>query len=249
MLFYKDEMATTMSGDGVVDRNENGNENESENNKNKNNTNWKSQAREWIDLIMYELKPFTFPSAQDLSSLHSTLEKSSEQLSSAIRDIAMAFIDWFKSQKTHDWTTTFLRALPWVLILLVGASLGFGAAVAIALMIRLVFVNLGEKAKGDEWSAYSVFNRGFRRLMGSIDARALERQYVGGALAGVAPDEGNDGENEGFVVVDYPGDEVDADVGSGQVRSRRSGKKARRDYERRRSGRRQADEDDDDFSD
>lgn len=43
---------------------------------------------------------------------------------------------------------------------------------------------LGDNANPDGLSAYSVFNRGFERIMGSVDGEALLAQHVGGGFAG-----------------------------------------------------------------
>jgi hypothetical protein len=43
---------------------------------------------------------------------------------------------------------------------------------------------LGDNANPDGLSAYSVFNRGFERIMGSVDAEALLQQHVGGGFVG-----------------------------------------------------------------
>jgi hypothetical protein len=45
---------------------------------------------------------------------------------------------------------------------------------------------LGDNENTDGISAYSVFNKGFQRLMGSVDVEALVAQHVGGGMAGFA---------------------------------------------------------------
>jgi hypothetical protein len=41
---------------------------------------------------------------------------------------------------------------------------------------------LGDNENPDGLSAYSVFNRGFERILGSVDAEALLQQHVGGGF-------------------------------------------------------------------
>jgi flagellar biosynthesis GTPase FlhF len=49
--------------------------------------------------------------------------------------------------------------------------------------LALIFtVGLGDTANPDGLSAYSVFNRGFQQLMGSVDVDSLLAQHVGGGL-------------------------------------------------------------------
>lgn len=57
-----------------------------------------------------------------------------------------------------------------------------GPLVLIMTALAIIFtVGLGERAEG-EMSAYSVFNRGFQKLMGSVDVEALVNQHVGGGM-------------------------------------------------------------------
>lgn len=57
-----------------------------------------------------------------------------------------------------------------------------GPIVLILTALAAIFtVGLGENADG-ELSAYSVFNRGFQRLLGEVDADQLANQYVGGMM-------------------------------------------------------------------
>lgn len=65
-----------------------------------------------------------------------------------------------------------------------------------------VFLNLREAAPG-EASAYSVFNDGFRRLMGTMDVAQFERELLHQPLRGNADD---DEEDEGFVLLDGGGE-------------------------------------------
>lgn len=51
-------------------------------------------------------------------------------------------------------------------------------------MIAIFTFGLGEDSEGS-MSAYSVFNRGYQALMGSVDADALVQQHVGGAMGAI----------------------------------------------------------------
>ena len=64
-------------------------------------------------------------------------------------------------------------------------------------LVTIFTVGLGERADG-ELSAYSVFNRGFQRLMGSVDVEALVNQHVGGGMmmGGGMPEPMGDGPPE-----------------------------------------------------
>jgi hypothetical protein len=114
-------------------------------------------------------------------------------------------------------------------------------------------VGLGEEsANPHRISAYSVFNRGFQRLMGSVDAENLLQQHVGGGMMGVLP---NNNPADGLarmprhqLVGDDDDDEEDDDDDQAEQPdnqrnggpSRKSGKKARRrDLQQRRELQRQ----------
>jgi len=107
-------------------------------------------------------------------------------------------------------------------------------------------------------SAYSVFNRGFERLMGSVDVENLVNQHVGGGMAAVMPVQQNElgaarriappvarnvvrYEDDDDEDVDEPQDDVVPVARDEQPNTaRKSGKKARRrDLEQRRELQRQ----------
>jgi uncharacterized membrane protein YccC len=56
--------------------------------------------------------------------------------------------------------------------------------VVILTALGLIFtIGLGDNRDQGGLSAYSVFNRGFQRLLGEVDADALLQQHVGGGMA------------------------------------------------------------------
>jgi hypothetical protein len=132
-----------------------------------------------------------------------------------------------------------------------------GPMVIIATALWLIFtVGLGDNSDRDGLSAYAVFNRGFERLLGEVDAEALMAQHLGGGLGGgvagmgglpprddderdrgvarrrrpnraIQNDNGNDGNNNDNAAAN--------DNNNNNNRARKSGKKARRrDLEQRR---------------
>eukprot|EP00566_Odontella_aurita_P026437 CAMPEP_0113577728 /NCGR_PEP_ID=MMETSP0015_2-20120614/29049_1 /TAXON_ID=2838 /ORGANISM="Odontella" /LENGTH=185 /DNA_ID=CAMNT_0000481379 /DNA_START=449 /DNA_END=1009 /DNA_ORIENTATION=- /assembly_acc=CAM_ASM_000160 len=120
--------------------------------------------------------------------------------------------------------------------------------VIVSALVAILTIGLGDDgANSDGVSAYSVFNRGFQRLMGSVDVEALVAQHVGGGLAmqGIAmqqPAEENRavvGQNQAMGAGARNGDgenmPANVDVVEGQnqeeqqqLRARRSRKKSRR---------------------
>lgn len=60
--------------------------------------------------------------------------------------------------------------------------------IIMTLFLLLYTIGLGENTGASSGipSAYSVFNRGMRRILGTVDAEELARQYAGGAAAAAA---------------------------------------------------------------
>lgn len=51
-------------------------------------------------------------------------------------------------------------------------------------LVAIFTFGLGDNENPDGISAYSVFNRGFQRILGSVDAEALLAQHLGGGFVG-----------------------------------------------------------------
>lgn len=136
--------------------------------------------------------------------------------------------------------------------------------VIVTALVIIFTIGLGDTATRDGVSAYSVFNRGFERILGTVDAEALVQQHVGGAMgfaaAGVAAPpqpvvepmhqqepvararrrhDNNDNQDENVARAANDGDDDDDNVPE-RGTSRKSGKKARRrNLEQRREQQRQ----------
>ena len=142
-------------------------------------------------------------------------------------------------------------------ILLYGRVLDAGPLLMIVTALVAIFtIGLGDSENQGGVSAYSVFNRGFERILGSVDVEALVQQHVGGVMGlaggvGVVPEEeavparhrppaarrDEDDEN----VARFPDDDDEDENGAPERgNSRKSGKKARRrNLEQRRELQRQ----------
>jgi len=120
--------------------------------------------------------------------------------------------------------------------------------VIITALIAIFTIGLGDTATQDGVSAYSVFNRGFERILGTVDAEALVQQHVGGAMGFAAggvglpepaepvhrepvarrrTQEDDNGEDENVARANEDEDDGDDNVPE-RGTSRKSGKKARR---------------------
>jgi Uncharacterized conserved domain (SAYSvFN) len=67
-----------------------------------------------------------------------------------------------------------------------------GPIVLMVTALALIFtVGLSDNTATDGLSAYSVFNKGFQKILGSIDDEALLQQHVGGGIGGMVGIWGN----------------------------------------------------------
>ena len=72
-------------------------------------------------------------------------------------------------------------ALYYVFLRWIHATLDAGPVVLILTALTSIFtVGLSDQANSDGLSAYSVFNKGFQKILGSIDADDLLQQHLGG---------------------------------------------------------------------
>ena len=89
--------------------------------------------------------------------------------------------------------------------------------IILTLFLLLYTIGLGDNtgASSGVPSAYSVFNRGMRRILGTVDAEELARQYAGGAAAAAMGGGGNNNNGNhrwgGDGGIWVPEDEVDDD--------------------------------------
>eukprot|EP00547_Thalassionema_nitzschioides_P000302 CAMPEP_0194217152 /NCGR_PEP_ID=MMETSP0156-20130528/20463_1 /TAXON_ID=33649 /ORGANISM="Thalassionema nitzschioides, Strain L26-B" /LENGTH=184 /DNA_ID=CAMNT_0038946111 /DNA_START=324 /DNA_END=879 /DNA_ORIENTATION=- len=146
-------------------------------------------------------------------------------------------------------------ALDWGILLYYAAVriihelLDAGPIVLILTALGAIFtIGLGDDSNNENrFSAYSVFNRGFQQMMGSVDAENLLQQHVGGAGAAAAfmgvnnnnnqavglqptdqrPNENHDDTNNDEMQ-DAGANNDDNDNNPANNRARKSGKKTRR---------------------
>lgn len=190
--------------------------------------------------ILYEIQPIRFDEV-DYSTLVSRTCSAAVGffyfLCWALPSAATAFINFLRHRSRREWAIAAAVVTYYYAVRYVHHLLDAGPMVIIMTCLFLIFtVGLGDNASGDV-SAYSVFNYGFQRLLGSVDVEALVAQHVGGGLgmhqvaAHQHGDRGRPVAAEGGVDAGH-GDAGDADDNGqqqqGQNRARRSRKKVRR---------------------
>lgn len=146
---------------------------------------WTATAR----AILYELQPIRF-STFDISGIVSTVSRIARfvvaltcSIVRSLPDLARGLVRMLRGMSRRQWGVLGMVVGYYYFVRLVHRYLEAGPFVVIATgMIGIFTIGLGD---GDSagMSAYSVFNRGFQQLLGSVDVEALVQQYAGGGLA------------------------------------------------------------------
>lgn len=103
-----------------------------------------------------------------------------ETLPSAARQ-ALTFV---RHMSANQWKRVAAAAAYYAFVRWMHAALDAGPVVLIVSALAAIFtVGLSDEGT-DGLSAYSVFNKGFQKIMGSVDEDALLQQHVGGGVMG-----------------------------------------------------------------
>lgn len=200
-----------------------------------------------IRAILYELQPIRF-SKLSSSSIGVTIKKAPNEtrafLTTTFPSIIKSCFIFLRKRSLCQWGYLFALIIYWQTVVYLHELLHAGPIILIITALVMIFtigLNDNTASKDDGYvSAYSVFNRGFQSILGSIDAENLLAQHVGGGAAAAMVmqnnnhDHGND-EN----IIDQNDENDGRDRGQQQNqgarqgqdnnnRSRKSGKKARR---------------------
>jgi len=159
-----------------------------------------SKAIAILTAIIYELQPI------DLMHHHADLRANILDLVTNTNGLAKTtaktitiippIIDFLKRRSMKEWMALFLFIGYWKIVVYFHQTLDAGPFILILTALALIFtIGLGDRQShgagqggqggqgGQEnLSAYSVFNRGFRNIMGGVDATALLQQHVGAGL-------------------------------------------------------------------
>lgn len=196
---------------------------------------------------MYEIQPIRFSKTQPLHILQQ-LKNVLSTVVVVIRSIPKVVVTVFtflRSLESRHWMLLGGMVLYYYFVRWMHDLLEAGPLVIITTCLALIFtIGLGDNDDRDGLSAYAVFNRGFERLLGSVDVEALMAQHVGiagggggGGMMGAVPID--DHEHAGGRrrqrpprvqegVVDQRNDTERNDGAPNNNRARKSGKKARR---------------------
>jgi hypothetical protein len=216
------------------------------------------QVASWIRAILYEVQPVRLSQVNWrawLDTARGLFESCQMFATGTVPFLAYAVYAQIRGMTPRHWlfvtgVVAYYYFIRWIHDVLQAGPF----FLIVTALVSIFTVGLGDTA-GDGLSAYSVFNRGFERLMGSIDADDLLAQHLGGGLVllaqGPAPfipraaqrnHAGLEQERELELQVLEEREAADAAVGNGQndddnarqqrhndqPRARKTGKKARR---------------------
>lgn len=215
-----------------------------------------------IRAILYELQPIRLDESTT-SAIHSFLTRAVRSARILVTEIIPSLIKFavktLRQWTRKEWCIVFGIMAYWQFVRFLHSTLDAGPMVLMFSALTAIFtIGLGDNIDPDGISAYSVFNRGFNRILGSIDVENLVAQHVGGALAVQAQQININNDNDNNDNIENERNEIQDDMDNNdrqlqeplepniendlqnQPRSRRSGKKARREnLERRRELERQ----------
>lgn len=123
-----------------------------------------------VKAILYELQPFTYKDVTHYRKKAKLLLKEATTLGAAIKSPQLSSLNIISLSSA-------VKLLLWFMAWRAFVYVDFGSFFVVITGIALIFLNLGERKDG-ELSAYSVFNRGQQRMMGTLTADQFEREIM-----------------------------------------------------------------------
>eukprot|EP00934_Nitzschia_sp_Nitz4_P004424 Nitzschia sp. Nitz4//scaffold128_size63911//34336//35241//NITZ4_006221-RA/size63911-snap-gene-0.68-mRNA-1//-1//CDS//3329534838//4414//frame0 len=141
---------------------------------------------DWLKAFLYELQPIRFSRSSQQESLQ-WLRSLVDSIILAIRSFPLLVrhvVQFLGARTRRQWMIVGGVVVYYLFVRWIHNLLHAGPIVIIATSLCIIFsFGLSDSAEQNGISAYSVFNRGFERLMGAVDADALVAQHVGGGMA------------------------------------------------------------------
>lgn len=221
--------------------------------------------RAWVNAICYELQPIRLSKStrEEAVATLVSIVKTISSLILAIPSICKSFLMFLSRRTLKQWAIIGAVLVYYWFVRFIHEALDAGPIVLILTALTLIFsIGLSDEENREGLSAYSVFNRGFEQLLGSVDADSLLAQHVGGGFMmnmdqrNEDPDRNRnrnrenverpnrniqgDDNNDGAVANEDEAGNDDIPRQNNNNRARKSGKKARRrNLDQRRDLRRQ----------
>jgi Uncharacterized conserved domain (SAYSvFN) len=143
---------------------------------------------QYVRAILYEIQPIRY--SVFVSSFRSWYRYCVQaSLSIIVRckkwipDVIKYSIYSIRSLTLDQWKWIIAIALYYSFVRWIHAALDAGPVVIVLTVLAIIFtVGLSDEKDPNGLSAYSVFNKGFQKMLGSLDADTLLQQHVGGAV-------------------------------------------------------------------
>mmetsp|Transcript_15787 Transcript_15787/g.23491 ORF Transcript_15787/g.23491 Transcript_15787/m.23491 type:complete len:202 (+) Transcript_15787:86-691(+) len=131
----------------------------------------------WKDIakaVAYELRPFSIPSGMEFREYFKVVKMNLAVLMRAAYSALKVVFNFMISFHVVTYTKLFV----WLLFWWVFSKFDFGVIFFIMSCISAMFLNLGSEKRKGELSAYSVFNKGCRSLIGTLRAEQFESEIM-----------------------------------------------------------------------
>jgi len=139
----------------------------------------------YVRAVLYELQPTRF-SDIDIPATMLSIRQNASILYNTVSEVTQIVYEFVKHLDRREWTMIGAFGIWLYVVRFAHRVLDAGPMAVILSALVLIFtigLDDGDGSNNGGVSAYSVFNRGFQRLMGSVDVENLVAQHVGGALA------------------------------------------------------------------
>ena len=156
-----------------------------------------ASKKAFLQAILYELQPIRYSELQKYSSIlyNITFYRSPTSIhkfmTKTVPFVLIAIVQFLLRRTLREWMYVIGFIMYWFIVAYLHHLLHAGPMIVISTILILIFtIGLGDNKTEEEGyvSAYSVFNRGFQNILGSLDADNLVAQHVGGGggVAGLA---------------------------------------------------------------
>lgn len=185
-----------------------------------------------ITSVLYELQPVRAVDIYDSAVYVKNVVLNLSSFSLEASDVVYAqFIQAVSALSSRAWMYFTLWVTTWMLFI----YLDFGSLWIILSLMLSMFFNLGTRKAG-ELSAYSVFNKDFKKLLGTLDARDIDNEIRHNTNLNEDADD-HDLVDADDVMFDDEGVRINDDLHQAHRQQnqlvKKRGKKARRTYEKR----------------
>ncbi len=153
----------------------------------------------YIRAILYECQPIRFSQLQNhyYPQIHNIFKKSVPFIQNVLvvhlPILLRRILQFVQSRNIKEWMYLCGFISYWYIVSYLHELLHAGPMIIILTLLIMIFtIGLGDNSSksrsidGEYVSAYSVFNRGFQNILGSLDADNLVAQHVGGGLGAAA---------------------------------------------------------------